>query len=137
MEQSPDAVFAVASDPWRFADWVVGAKKIRNVDANVAGDRQPVPPPVRRRPPQHRRLHRPGAARPAQAHRPAGPRPPGRRRPRATIDLVPAAGGTEVHIEEHPVSGVAERIDNPLLTALIVARNRRSLRRLEKLVAGG
>jgi uncharacterized protein YndB with AHSA1/START domain len=34
LEQPPEAVFAALSDPWRFADWVVGAKCIRAVDGS-------------------------------------------------------------------------------------------------------
>src|SRR5688572_718381 len=31
-EQPPEVIFGVLTDPWRYADWVVGAKKIRAVD---------------------------------------------------------------------------------------------------------
>lgn len=134
-EHPPAAVFAVLSDPWRFADWIVGAKRIRAVDATW-------PEPGSR---FHHRVglgpftiddstvleeYEPDRRMVLRARaRPAGVA-------RVTIDLVPAGdSGTEVHMEEHPVSGFAERIDNPVLDVLIVARNQRSLRRLARLVA--
>jgi uncharacterized protein YndB with AHSA1/START domain len=134
VEHPPSAVFAVLSDPWRFADWVVGAKCIRAVDANWPE-------------PGSRFHHRFGAgpftiddSTVLEAYEPdrrmvlrARARPTGVAR--VTLDLVPAGGGTEIHMEEHPVSGFAKRVDNPLLDALVVARNRRSLRRLADLVA--
>jgi uncharacterized protein YndB with AHSA1/START domain len=129
----PERVFDVLRDPWRFADWVVGAKEIRAVDATwpAVGSRfhhrfgvgpltiddstvlEEIDPPTR--------LVLRARARPAGVAR-------------VELRLVPVTGGTEVHMEERPVSGVAERLDNPLLDALVVVRNRRSLRRLAALV---
>jgi uncharacterized protein YndB with AHSA1/START domain len=133
IEHPPERVFAVLSDPWRFADWVVGAKEIRAVDAEwpAVGSRfhhrfgagpftiddstvlEEIDPP--------KRLVLRARARPTGVAR-------------VELHLVPAGGGTEVHMEERPVSGFAKRVDNPGLSALIVARNRRSLRRLADLV---
>lgn len=132
VDVEPQRIFSVLSDPWRFADWVVGAKRIRAVDATwpEPGSRfhhrfgvgpftiddstvleELVP---------DRRIVLRARARPTGVAR-------------VTIDLVRVGGGTEIHMEEHPISGFAKRVDNPLLEALVVARNQRSLRRLAQL----
>jgi len=55
---------------------------------------------------------------------------------RVILELVAGAGGgTEIHMEEYPISGFAKKVDNPVLEAMVVARNRRSLRRLGDLAA--
>lgn len=135
LEHPPDAVFAVLSDPWRFADWVVGAKCIRGVDDNWPA-------------PGSRFHHRFGAGpftiddstvleeieAPRHLVLRARARPTGVARVR--LDLVGTSdGGTDIEMEEYPVSGMARRIDNPVLEAFVVVRNRRSLRRLAELVA--
>lgn len=136
LDHPPEAVFAVLSDPWRYADRVVGAKCIRGVD-----DTWPAP--------GSRFHHRFGVGpftlddstvleeieAPRHLVLRARARPTGVARVR--FDLAGTAdGGTDVEMEEHPVSGVARRIHNPVLDALVVVRNRRSLRRLADLVAG-
>lgn len=135
LEHPPEDVFAVLADPWRFADWVVGAKCIRAVDDNwpALGSRF---------------HHRFGAGRftiddstvleeieaPHHLVLRARARPTGVARVR--LDLAGTAdGGTDVEMEECPVSGFARRIDNPVLEGLVILRNRRSLRRLAGLVA--
>jgi uncharacterized protein YndB with AHSA1/START domain len=133
IEHPPSQVWAVLADPWRFADWVVGAKVIRAVDADWPAlgsrfhHRFGVGPltiddstVLEAYEPQRRMVLRARA-------RPTGVA-------RVVIELVPTADGTEVHLEEHPVSGFAKTVDNPVLRALVVARNHRSLRRLARLV---
>jgi uncharacterized protein YndB with AHSA1/START domain len=135
VDHSPAEVFAVLSDPWRFADWVVGAKKIRAVDGNW--------------PEIGSRFHHRFGVGPLtiddstvlEEYHPdrkmvlrARARPTGVAR--VILELVPGAGGgTEIHMEEFPISGFAKKIDNPVLEAMVVARNRRSLRRLGDLAA--
>lgn len=135
LDQPPAAVFAVLSDPWKFADWVVGAKKIRAVDDTW--------------PALGSRFHHRFGVGPLtvddstvlEQYEPpwtmvlrARARPTGVAR--VQLRLVGTAdGGTDVEMTEHPVSGFAARVHNPALDALVVARNRRSLRRLEKLAA--
>lgn len=130
-----DDVFALVSDPWRFADWVVGAKCIRAVDSTwpaigsrfhhrfgvgpLTIDDSTVLEEIE--PPHHLVLR-------------ARARPTGIARVRLDLRAT-ADGGTDVEIEEFPVAGLAKRIDNPLLEALVVARNRRCLHRVDKLVA--
>lgn len=130
IEHPPAEVWAVLSDPWRFADWVVGAKTIRAVDADWPA-------------PGSRFHHRFGFgpftiddSTVLEALDPerrmvlrARARPTGVAR--VTIDLQPTGdGGTDVQMEEHAVSGVARVLDGPVLRALVVARNQRSLQRL-------
>jgi uncharacterized protein YndB with AHSA1/START domain len=131
-DATPAEVFAVLDDPWRFADWVVGAKKIRAVDATwpepgsrfhhrfgvgpFTVDDSTV---LEERVPDRRMVLRARA-------RPTGVA-------RVVIDLVAEGGGTRIEIEERPISGFAERIHNPLLDALVVLRNKKSLQRLADL----
>lgn len=135
LEQPPEAVFEVLSNPWRFADWVVGAKRIRAVDDTwpAIGSRfhhrfgvgpltvddstvlEELDPP--------RRIVLRARARPTGVAR-------------VEMTLVGTAdGGTDVEMVEYPVSGFAKKVDNPVLEALVVLRNRRSLHRLEKMTA--
>lgn len=137
LDQPPDAVFAVLADAWRYADWVVGAKRIRDVDGSwpAPGSRfhhhvgvgplslrdstvlEEIDPP--------RRIVLRARARPAGVAR-------------VTLDLVATAdGGTDVELREEPISGWARRLHNPLSDALIVVRNRRSLARLGEVAATG
>ena len=34
VDASPEEVYAVLEDAWRYADWVVGAQRVRDVDAS-------------------------------------------------------------------------------------------------------
>jgi uncharacterized protein YndB with AHSA1/START domain len=124
----------VLADPWRFADWVVGAECIRAVDQTwpapgsrfhhrfglgpIAVDDSTVLEEID---PPHRLVLR------------------ARARPHGTglvvLDLrATAGGGTEITMEEEPISGLAHCFRNPLLGALVVARNRNSLLRLARIV---
>ncbi len=129
----PEAVFSVLSDGWRYADWVVGAKKIRNVDAdwptpgskfhhrvgigpieiNDSSKLEAIDPPrsmtlnVRARPAGVARVH---------------------------ITLEPdGEGGTRIEMDEHPIAGIAKVTDNPIQRALLRGRNLEALRRLKNL----
>ena len=129
---SPEQVFAVLADGCRYADWVVGAKKIRAAD-----DAWPAP--------GSRFHHRIGvgpltiddsssveAVDPPRSitlrvrARPAGVA-------RVTIAVEPVDGGADISMDEVPVSGIAKAIDNPLQRLLLRARNVEALRRLAKL----
>lgn len=129
----PEAVFAVLSDGWRYADWVVGAKKIRAVDPewpapgskfhhkvgfgpfeiNDNSKLEAIDPPrsislnVRARPAGIARVH---------------------------IALEPDdEGGTMIAMDEYPIAGVARFTDNPIQRALLAGRNLEALRRLKNL----
>jgi uncharacterized protein YndB with AHSA1/START domain len=137
LDPPPEAVFAVLADPWRYADWVVGAKRVRDVDATwpAVGSRfhhrvgigpltlddstvvEEIDPP--------RRLVLRARARPAGVAR-------------VSLELLATGdGGTDVEMGEVPISGLARRFHNPLLDALVVLRNRRSLARLGELARTG
>ncbi|MCU1374372.1 MAG: hypothetical protein JWO68_1658 [Actinomycetia bacterium] len=135
LDLHPEAVFAVLADPWRFADWVVGAKRIRAVDEAwpAAGSRfhhrfgvgpltiddstvlEEIDPP--------QRIVLRARARPTGVAR-------------VTVELVATAeGGTDVTMTEVPISGLAARLHNPALDLLVALRNRCSLRRLASLAS--
>jgi len=132
-EASPEAVFAILTDAYRYPDWVVGAKAIRSVDAAWPAPgsrfhhRVGIGPftiddstKVEEIDPPHRLVLRARA-------RPHGVA-------RVTLDLVPANdGGTQIVMAEQPLSGIAAKLDGRLLEALIVVRNLESLRRLVRL----
>jgi uncharacterized protein YndB with AHSA1/START domain len=135
LDQPPEAVFAVLEDAWQYGDWVVGAKHIRDVD-------QAWPAPG------SRFHHRFGVGPltiddstvleeidpPRKVVLRARARPTGVAR--VTVALVGTGdGGTDVEMTEVPIGGLAARLDNPALEALVVLRNRRSLRRLGRLAA--
>lgn len=134
---SPEAVFAVLCDGWRYADWVVGAKKIRNVDADwpTPGSKfhhmvgigpftiadsstlEAIDPP--------RSLTLNVRARPAGV---------------ARVHLVcepDDEGGTMIAMDEYPISGLARITDNPIQRALLAGRNLEALRRLKNLAEEG
>ena len=130
MPHSPDAVFAVLADGQRYAEWVVGAKRIRGVDEGwpALGKRihhtvgigpltiddttacLEVDPPVR-------------IVLEARAW-PAG-------KARVTMTITPEPGGSEVVMDEVPTGGPAKTLFNPVLDGLTHLRNLESLRRLK------
>lgn len=133
----PEAVFGVLADGCRYADWVVGAKKIRDADASwpEPGSRfhhtvgigpltiddsssvEEVDPP--------RSITLKVRARPAGVGR-------------VRVELSPAEdGGTDITMSEEAVSGLAARIDNPVQRALLKGRNIEALRRLANLAEEG
>lgn len=135
MKAAPEAVFAVLADPWTYPDWLVGCKEIRAVD-----DGWPAP--------GTRFHHRVGIVGPLtlEDHTKVLECEPGRRlllearaRPAgvASVEFVLGdddAGGTVLTLHEAPVRGVAARLHNPLLDALVKARNEKSLKGLSEAV---
>ena len=131
----PSAVLALLADGRRYADWVVGAKRIRAVD--------PTWPDV------GSQFHHTVGVGPVSTDdttevlsftRPDGPVvlkargwPSGAAR--ITITAEPIADGSEVVIDEVPIEGPAKSLHNPVLDGLIHLRNVESLRRLERAVA--
>lgn len=131
IDAPPEAVYAVLADGRRYAEWVVGAKRIRGVDPSwpEPGSRfhhvvgfGPVEikdhSEVLEVEPNKRIVLRVRA-------RPAGAA-------RVELDLVARDGATEVRMNEYPTSGLAKTIDNPLLEATLKARNLEALRRLKR-----
>lgn len=129
---TPAAIFAVLADPWRYADWVVGAREIRDAD--------PSWPSVGSR--FHHRVGA-GPAQIADSTQVVECEPPSRLVLRASfrpageacIDLTlePRAGGTLITMREWPVAGPARRLFGLVLDTATHLRNRVALRRLCRL----
>ncbi len=133
---SPEEVFAVLADGRRYADWVVGAKRVRAVD-----DTWPAP---------GSRFHHevglgPLSIRdssmvvsmdpPEQVVLEVRAFPAGKAR--VTMTISPRDGGSEVLMEEVPTGGPAKAIDSWPLRRLTMLRNVESLKRLRRIVDGG
>jgi uncharacterized protein YndB with AHSA1/START domain len=135
-ESTPEQVFAVLADGRRYAEWVVGAKRVRAVD-----DTWPAP---------GSRFHHefgvgPLAIKdssevvsmdpPRQVVLEVRAFPAGKAR--VTITIEPGeAGGSEVLMEEVATGGLAKSIDSWPLRRVTMLRNVESLKRLRK-AAGG
>ena len=131
----PGAVFAVLVDGWRYADWVVGAKRVRAVD-----DAWPAP--------GSQFHHEVGAGPltlkdsskllaqdpPRQVVLEVRAWPAGKAR--VTITVSPREGGSEVLLEEVPTDGLAKSVDSWPLRRLTMLRNVESLKRLRRIVDG-
>lgn len=125
----PAKVWAVLSDGWLYPSWVVGASRMREVEASwpapgsklhhsvglwplLLDDRTEV---IGCEPQRSLRL---------KAHGwPAGAA-------EVVIELTPAGAGTEVTIREDAVSGPAKLVPPPVRQLGVVPRNKEALRRL-------
>lgn len=127
---SADRVWGVLSDGWRYADWVVGADRIRAVDAGW--------------PQVGSRLHHSVGTRPRQVHDDtevlacdvgrrlvlqARLRPLGEARVELTLDPLPG-GGCEIALAEDMTSGPAVLVVGPVRRFALDVRNVEVLRRL-------
>lgn len=126
---SPDQVFAVLADGWSYATWVVGASRVRAVDAGwpATGSRihhsfglwplviDDVSTVLATEPGRHLRLQ-------AQGH-PLG---------EATVDVTlhPDGEGCRVEIREDATSGLGTLVPAPVRQLGMVPRNIEALRRL-------
>jgi uncharacterized protein YndB with AHSA1/START domain len=129
----PEAVWAVLADGTRYADWVVGAKRIRAVD-----EAWPAPGsrfhhavgvgPVDIRDSSVSDAVEPGRMLSLRVRA----FPAGAARVRIVLRETDD-GGTDIVMEEHPIEGIARRLDSPLLRGALSIRNRESLRRLGRL----
>lgn len=125
-------VFAVLADGHSYEHWIVGAKRIRAVDA---GWPQPGtsfhhsvgfgPLHVRDSTSVLERRGQEALKLRARAW-PVGVA-------HVLFELRPEGGGTRVVMTETPVEGPAARLDNPVQQAMIRLRNAETLRRLRKL----
>lgn len=129
------AVFAVLSDGFSYADWVVGTRMIRDVDSNfpAVGARLHYTVgwgPLRKDDETEVMACQPGHSLELRAKAwPAGTA-------RIAIELQPAGDGTVVSIDEHVAEGPALVLHNPVTDVSIWLRNQLTLRRLERLAAG-
>jgi len=135
MQCSPDAVFQVLADGWVYPSWVVGASRMRDVDATW---------------PQHgARLHHSVGVWPAllndttssvrwdpphQMVMTARGWPIGEAR--VTIDVKPSGDGCLVRIQEEALNGPATLIPSALADAVLRWRNAETLHRLAYLAEG-
>ncbi len=131
LSQPAAAVYALLADGHRYAEWVVGAKRIRRVDPGW--------------PEVGSRFHHTIGVGPLATNDetevlafaeggdvvlkargwPAGAA-------RVTITAEDAPGGCEVVMDEVPIEGPAKTLHNPVLDGLIHLRNVESLRRMER-----
>jgi uncharacterized protein YndB with AHSA1/START domain len=134
MHVSREQVWAVLCDGHRYAEWVVGADHIRDVDSGFPTVGGRLHYTVGRGPLRHEghtevRGIDNGHEIELEAHAwPLGTA-------RIVLRLDDDDTGCTVEIEEHPARGVARRLHNPLLDLAIKARNVETLRRLERAAA--
>jgi hypothetical protein len=135
MACEPGDVFRVFEDGWLFPSWVVGASRMRDVDAEwpragahlhhsvgtwpaLLNDTTEV---LEYDPPRRFVLQARGW--------PVG-------EAKVTLDVKPFRGGSLVRIEEHAASGPATLAPKPLMDLLIQWRNAETLQRLAYLAEG-
>jgi uncharacterized protein YndB with AHSA1/START domain len=135
MACDPEDVFRVFDDGWLFPSWVVGASRMRDVDAEwprtgahlhhsvgtwpaLLNDSTEV---LEYDPPRRFVLQARGW--------PVG-------EAQVTLEVKPFRGGSLVRIEEHAASGPATLVPAPLMDVLIRWRNAETLQRLAYLAEG-
>ena len=132
---TPGSVWAVLADGWLYPTWVVGASRMRAVDAAW--------------PQPGAKLHHSAGVWPAviddnTESLECVPERMLRLRARGwplgeaevTIDLVPKDGGTLVEIRELAVAGPARLLPRPAQDVVLTARNAETLRRLAYVAEG-
>ncbi len=130
---SPERVFAVLSEPHRYADWVVGTKSIRDADETFpergsrfsarlgsgAATVEAVTTVLEREEPRRlvlrTRARRLGAV-------------------QIELELEERGLATNVTLRERPIGAPLAKLASTLGEPLVTARNRRSLQRLKQLV---
>jgi|1186.fasta_scaffold01268_4 uncharacterized protein YndB with AHSA1/START domain len=133
MDAPPEAVFAVIDDPYAYARWVVGSRRIRAVDpgwpeegtrfhhaiGTAAGEVKDSSKVLEHDPPRRMTLE--------VRVRPAGT---------AIVDIRvrPERDGSEVSLEELPKDGPLGSVPRAVSDPLLALRNEWSLRRLRRLV---
>jgi hypothetical protein len=136
-EADPDAVWRVLADGWLYPSWVVGASRMRKVDAGW--------------PAVGTKLHHSVGTWPAlidDTTSVTGVEPGrelrlrGRAWPFGEVDIVlriepRAGGGSTVVMSEEIVSGPSQVLPQPARAALIGPRNKETLTRLAYLAEGG
>jgi hypothetical protein len=128
---SPDAVFAVLDDACAYPRWVVGARRIRAVDASwpavgskfhhalgtEGAELHDSSKVIDRDPPRHLLLE--------VRFRPTGVA-------KVDIRVDGDAGGSVVAMEEIPTGGALSHVPNAIVDPLLTIRNAVSLRRLRR-----
>ncbi len=133
---SQDRVFAVLADGWSYAGWVVGASHIREVDAGWPGEGTRIHHSVG---PWPLLVHDVTVVRavdpPRSMELDARLWPLGAARIRLELTET-EPGVTEVRMLERVVRGPGRLLPTPAQAALLVPRNRESLRRLADMAVG-
>jgi hypothetical protein len=135
MRCQPTDVFAVLADGWSYGEWVVGAARVREVDAGW--------------PAEGTRIHHSVGIWPAlidDTTHAQGAEPPSLLRIRARawptgeadveFRVAPHAEGCQVTIQEQAVSGPAKLIPGGVQAAMLKWRNTETLRRLAFIAEG-
>jgi hypothetical protein len=135
---SPADVFSVLSDGWSYATWVVGAARIRDVDADWPAPGSSIHHSVGFWPLLiHDHTDVEAVQEPHLLQLIARAWPTGEAR--VLIRIEPVAGDPAkslVSIEEDAVSGPSKLIPPPLIHPMLKARNNEALRRLAYLAEG-
>ena len=132
---APQDVFDVLKDGWNYAIWVVGASRIRDVEANWPEPGSRIHHSVGLWPlmlNDHTEVEQIEEPRYLQLLARAWPSGEGR----VQITIEPAVSGCVVTIEEEAVSGPAKFIPAPLADSMLRARNTEALKRLAYLAEG-
>ena len=131
VQASPDTVFAVLSDPRKYAYFVVGTRKVRRFDPGYPEQGAAFHHTLGVGPVVLRDLTRVEEVSEEQ-HLVLRAQMNVLGVNRVAFSLSDGAGGTEVEVEEHPIEGFVARSWNPLFEALLSLRNQEMLRRLRK-----
>lgn len=132
---TPDAVWRVLADGWLYAVWVVGASRVRDVDADWPAVDARIHHSVGLWPllindTTHVLTSTPGRELVLTAKAwPVGVA-------RVAMTLEPAEGGCTIRMDEDAISGPGLLMPRPVRQALIAPRNREALRRLDFLALG-
>ncbi len=127
-----DAVWTTLSDGHQYSDWVVGTRRIRDVDEGFPAKGTRLHYSVGHGPLQHHGHTEvldvdEGHRLVMEAHAwPVGTA-------RIDLTLAPAGGGTRVRIDERPGRGAAVWLHNPATDLFLKLRNVEALRRLDRL----
>ncbi|MEO6502632.1 MAG: SRPBCC family protein [Jatrophihabitantaceae bacterium] len=137
IEATPEQVWAVLSDGWLYAAWVVGASRIREVDPNWPDVGSTISHSVGSWPLLLDDDTEVLTCRPGELLRLlARTRPLGESLVEIELAGRPGLGTCEVTIREDTVSGPGLLVLPPLRQLALAPRNRESLRRLDYLVRG-
>ena len=135
IDASPELVFAILADGWLYASWVVGAARIREVDADWPADGSCLHHSVGVWPAllsDNTEVEKSDPPRLLQLRARAWPSGEARVR----FDIEPVDGRSRVTITERVVAGPARLIPKPVEESLLTWRNQETLRRLSYLAEG-
>lgn len=128
---TPAEVFAQLANGWRYAEWVVGAKRIRAVDDDWPAVGSRFHHAVGFGPVTFRDVSKVLEVEPDRRLVMEVRVWPGGRG-KVTLELEPIPTGTRIVMDEVPIDGPAKAIEGPILDALTCVRNTESLRRLRR-----